>query len=232
MAQVSVSLHISGKSFVSGEQILAPLQLSVASGEFLCVLGPSGCGKSTLLNILAGITQPDDFISHDIPSQHRIGYVFQEPRLMPWLTAIGNILLVQNTSPSPHHIQEAHRWLVHVGLEDKASHYPHQLSGGQQRRVALARAFFNQPSLLLMDEPFTSLDAALARQLQELTLALWQKNNTTIVFVTHQLEEALLLGQRVILFGGNPTGIIHDQKTQHSKEIRQRYHEFYAHPTS
>ena len=100
---MSVSLHISGKSFVSGEQILAPLQLSVASGEFLCVLGPSGCGKSTLLNILAGITQPDDFISHDIPSQHRIGYVFQEPRLMPWLTAIGNILLVQNTSPSPHH---------------------------------------------------------------------------------------------------------------------------------
>jgi ABC-type nitrate/sulfonate/bicarbonate transport system ATPase subunit len=186
---------------------LANLAFTVPSGQFLCIIGPSGCGKTTLLSIVAGLDR--DFVGTvGRAAQTRIGFVFQTPRLMPWLSARDNVRLALD--PPPGNEGRAEALLREMNLGKELDAYPGHLSGGQQRRVALARAFVNDPQLLLLDEPFTSLDAPTAQQLRDLLLALWQRQRPTVVFVTHDLREALSLGDRILFLSAAPGRVVLD----------------------
>ena len=190
---------------------LEGVDLDIAPGEFLCLLGPSGCGKSTLLNLLAGFDFPD---SGEVsvggervtgPGPDR-GVLFQTPRLFPWLTTWQNVLYGPRArgALTPSVKEEAAELLETVGLSDARDAYPHELSGGMRHRAAFARVLINRPGVLLMDEPFGALDAITRTNLQRFLLELWQKRPTTIVFVTHDVEEATLLGDRVAVLSGAP----------------------------
>jgi sulfonate transport system ATP-binding protein len=178
---------------------LTSLDLAVPRGAFLTVVGRSGCGKTTLLRLLSGIARPTDgMLTFDGGRAPRIGYVFQEPRLMPWLDVARNagFGLVRRVAPKEiaRRVNDA---LDLVGLRDFASAMPDQLSGGMAQRVAIARALVLEPELLLLDEPFGALDAFTRRGLQQQLVQIWQRRAPTIVFVTHDVEEAVLLGQMV-----------------------------------
>lgn len=190
----------------AGHLALKNLLLSVARGELVCLLGPSGCGKTTLLNCIAGLDR--DFagtiaLPH-APDQPDpvIGYVFQEPRLLPWLSVRANIELVLSEVQRGCGIVED--MLAATGLEDFAEAYPQKLSLGMERRVALCRAFAVAPDILLMDEPFVSLDEPTARRLRALLVAIWQQRPTTVVFVTHNLREAIELADRIVVLSPAP----------------------------
>jgi ABC-type nitrate/sulfonate/bicarbonate transport system ATPase subunit len=186
---------------------LADLTFTVPSGQFLCIIGPSGCGKTTLLSIVAGLDRDFDG-TVGRTSDSRIGFVFQTPRLMPWLTARDNVRLALDPPLGSEGRAEA--LLREMNLGSQLDSYPNHLSGGQQRRVALARAFVNEPQLLLLDEPFTSLDAPTAQQLRDLLLALWQRHRPTVLFVTHDLREALSLGDRILFLSAAPGRVVLD----------------------
>jgi NitT/TauT family transport system ATP-binding protein len=187
------------------------VDLDIAPGEFRCLLGPSGCGKSTLLNLLAGFELPD---SGEVrvggaavtgPGPDR-GVLFQTPRLFPWLTTWQNVLYGPRArgTLSAAVKDEAADLLETVGLTDARDVYPHELSGGMRHRAALARVLINRPGVLLMDEPFGALDAITRTNLQRFLLELWQRRRTTIVFVTHDVEEATLLGDQVAVLTEAP----------------------------
>jgi len=184
---------------------LKDLHLSVAAGEFVCVLGPSGCGKTTLLNIVAGLECDYEgqvsFPDSDKRGPH-IGYVFQQPRLLPWRTVEQNLRLVLRPTQAAATIM--HELLTATGLWDFRHAYPERLSLGMSRRVALARAFAVEPTLLLLDEPFVSLDEATADRLRQLLLNIWQQRPATVLFVTHDSREAAMLADRVILMTPSP----------------------------
>lgn len=190
---------------------LAGLSLQVAAGEFVALVGPSGCGKTTLLNIVAGL---DHDFAGDVQlaprpdgQPARVGYVFQEPRLLPWRTVYDNIALVL----PPHRAGAVVRDLLQaVGLPKAQDLYPPQLSVGMSRRVAIARAFAIEPDLLLMDEPFVSLDHDTVEQLRDLLLKLWHARPTTVLFVTHDMREALVLADRLVLLSGTPGRVLAD----------------------
>ncbi|MBW8485593.1 ABC transporter ATP-binding protein [Actinomadura parmotrematis] len=197
----------------AGRTALDGVSLDVAPGEFLCLLGPSGCGKSTLLNILAGFTPAD---SGEVlvggepvrgPGPDR-GVLFQTPTLFPWLTTWQNVLYGPKArgAHTPEVEREAAALLETVGLADARDAYPHELSGGMRHRAAFARVLINRPRVLLMDEPFGALDAITRATMQRFLLELWQEHRTTIVFVTHDVEEATLLGDRVAVLSGPPGG--------------------------
>ncbi len=185
---------------------LRDIRLTVAPGEFLCLLGPSGCGKTTLLNIVAGLDR--DFEgSISLPVDPRrgapvLGYVFQKPRLLPWRTVGENIDLV--LSPAQRRSGIVDELLRATGLLDFRHTYPERLSVGMTRRVALARAFALEPSLLLMDEPFVSLDEATAERLRELLLDIWSRQPTTVLFVSHDTREVVRLADRVVMLTASP----------------------------
>jgi len=194
--------------------IFKNLTLKIPKGEFTCIFGPSGCGKTTLLNIISGLDNEYngkvDFNNKSLKSkENKIGYMFQSPRLFPWLTAIENIRFPIKKKNS---LSNARLLLKMVGLEKFENSYPHKLSGGMQRRVSLARAFSTNPDLLLLDEPFISLDKKIADQLRNLLINLWKKNRPTIVFVTHDLDEAISLSDRIIFISKLPSKIILDYK--------------------
>lgn len=194
------------KSYPGGHCAIAGLSLQAAAGEFVAVVGPSGAGKSTLLKILAGLdTQFEGRVQCAAPEHTRL--VFQEPRLMPWLTVLDNLLLVlpERTAASR---QRARELLDQVGLTHAAGLFVHQLSGGMQRRVALARAFITRPQLLLLDEPFQSLDAPTAAELRQQLLRLWQHSGCCVLMVTHQLEEAVALADRVVFLSASPARML------------------------
>ncbi|NMG74182.1 ABC transporter ATP-binding protein [Aromatoleum diolicum] len=187
---------------------LAGLELCAAPGEFVCVVGPSGCGKSTLLNAVGGL-------DHDVDGRMRIGapgashetgFMFQDPRLMPWLTVLDNVLLVGGQSPEAR--ERAINLLRAMELGDVMHAYPGRLSGGMQRRVALARAFVIEPAVLLMDEPFVSLDVPTANRLRGMLVELWQRCRSTVLFVTHDLREALSLADRVCFLSPAPGHVV------------------------
>jgi NitT/TauT family transport system ATP-binding protein len=189
---------------------LAGLRLQVRAGEFVCVVGPSGCGKSTLLNVVGGL---DGEVEGRVtfagrPPGAGIGFMFQEPRLMPWLTVLENVLLVAGEDPAAP--ARARALLQAMELGDVLDAYPGRLSGGMQRRVALARAFVIEPGLLLMDEPFVSLDAPTADRLRTMLVALWERRRSTVLFVTHDLREALALGDRVCFLSAAPGTVVLD----------------------
>lgn len=195
------------------EQVLNNLDLSVKEGEFVSVIGPSGTGKTTLLNIIGGLDQDyngevffNDRLSHELTLPINRSYMFQEPRLMPWLSVEENIKLVMNKEQLGENIIKK---LIHdVELDDYSSAYPSALSGGMQRRVALARAFSINPELLLMDEPFVSLDSPAANRLRDYLMKIWVKMKPTVIFVTHDLREAILLSDRLVFLSNKPATVI------------------------
>jgi NitT/TauT family transport system ATP-binding protein len=212
-----------GKAFERGGRrttALAGVNLTVARGQLVCLLGPSGCGKSTLLNILAGILPYEEgscvVNGHPVkgPSAER-GMMFQSPMLFPWLTTRQNVAFGPKAqrrrgAKSLATSQEIEQILVTVGLGGFEDAYPKELSGGMRHRAAFARAIISRPSVLLMDEPFGALDALTRARMQEFLLDMWERFRTTIVFVTHDIEEAILLGDRVCIMGGKPAGIVED----------------------
>ena len=184
---------------------LRDLRFSVKPGEFVCVLGPSGCGKTTLLNIIAGLDSDFSGQVNGGGDPNRggpiIGYVFQTPRLLPWRTVAENIQLVLRPGQNTGIVDEL---LAMTGLSDFRDTYPERLSVGMSRRVALVRAFAVEPDLLLMDEPFVSLDEATAQKLRLMLLDIWQRRPTTVIFVTHDTREAVLLADRIIRLTASP----------------------------
>jgi ABC-type nitrate/sulfonate/bicarbonate transport system ATPase subunit len=198
-----LNVRIDNKQFANGSCAIRNLQLQAGAGEFVAVIGPSGAGKSTLLKIISGLdTQFEGAVQ--LPAQSRLGFMFQEPRLMPWLTVAQNLALV-NPAMTGALLQSS---LEQVGLGQCAQLFPGQLSGGMQRRVALLRAFSVSPQLLLMDEPFQSLDAPTAEQLRSLLMELWQQTRPTVLFVTHNLSEALSLADRVLFLSPGPASVV------------------------
>jgi len=192
---------------------------SVEKGEFVALLGPSGCGKSTLLMMIAGLESVTDgqVLAGGTPitePRAEIGIVFQDPTLLPWKTALQNILFpieMMHRSRAAH-LDRATELLRLVGLLDAANKRPGQLSGGMKQRVSLCRALIADPSILLMDEPFSALDAITRDDMNIVLLALWERYRKTVLFVTHSIREAALLSDRVLIMGGSPSTIIADIK--------------------
>jgi NitT/TauT family transport system ATP-binding protein len=199
-----IQININNKTYPTATQpSIANLQLSLNSNEFICLVGPSGCGKTTLLNIIAGLD--NDYNGEILVGQQhthpKIGYIFQNPRLLPWRTVRENIELVLSEHQSPDVIDA----LLEVMQLTQAQHvYPERLSLGMSRRVSIIRAFAIDPEVLLMDEPFVSLDAPTARQVRELLVKLWQQRPHTVLFVTHDLREAIALADRLIFLSASP----------------------------
>jgi NitT/TauT family transport system ATP-binding protein len=200
-----------------GRPVLRNFDLTVEEGEFVCVLGQSGCGKTTLLKLLAGLIRADsggvliDGVPVSGPGSER-SMVFQNYGLFPWRTVLGNVefgLEIRGVSKSSRR-EIALREIERLGLSGFERHYPTQLSGGMQQRVALARAFTKDPRLLLMDEPFAAVDLQTREYLQDELLKIWESIRTTVVFVTHSLDEAVYLGDRVVVLGPRGTGIRSD----------------------
>jgi NitT/TauT family transport system ATP-binding protein len=191
------------------------VKLDVAPGEFVCVLGPSGCGKSTILNVIAGFITPQsghariDGTTINGPGADR-GVVFQQATLFPWKTVLANIAYGPLVAGHGHAEAEklARHFMAMVGLTAFADYYPQALSGGMQQRVGIARALANSPNVLLMDEPFGSLDAQTRTMMQEVLLGIWEELHTTVLFVTHDIEEALFLADRVVVMSASPGRII------------------------
>jgi NitT/TauT family transport system ATP-binding protein len=192
------------------------VSLQVRPREFVCVVGPSGCGKTTLLRLIDGLIEPDsgeilmDGRHAPKPGAH-MGFVFQSFRLLPWRTVTHNVefpLEVQNV-PRAERKRRAEQYLGLVGLKNFEDSYPHELSGGMQQRVGLARALALEPEALLMDEPFAALDAQTREVLQIELSRIWDQTNIAVVFVTHSLDEALFLADRIVLMGPRP-GSVHE----------------------
>ena len=190
---------------------LADVDLTVEPGEFLTIVGPSGCGKSTVLDLISGLSVPAagsvtiDGTEVTEPGLDR-GVVFQQYTLLPWRTARGNIEFALEAAGvrREQRRRTAAEFLELVGLTEFANRYPHELSGGMKQRVAIARSLSYQPEVLLMDEPFGALDAQTRERLQEELLGIWERTGTTVVFITHDIDEAVFLGQRVAVMSGRP----------------------------
>jgi NitT/TauT family transport system ATP-binding protein len=192
---------------------LGPLDLEVREGEFVCIVGPSGCGKSTFLRSVAGLVAPSEGEIEVLlrrPRRTAIAMVFQDYGIYPWLTVAKNVafgLRLDRVGRAETRGRVA-GWLERLGLTEFANAYPSTLSGGMRQRVAIARALAVEPELLLMDEPFAALDAQLREVLQDQLLQLWQDDRRTVLFVTHSLEEALVLADRVVVLSARPGRIV------------------------
>jgi NitT/TauT family transport system ATP-binding protein len=185
----------------SPTRALDGIDLSIRGHTFVSLVGPSGCGKSTLLNILSGVEAPSSgriTVTSDEGDPARFGYVFQDPRLLPWRTVMKNLLFVHRERGEEAR-RRALQYLEMVGLEHTADMYPAQLSGGMQQRVGIARAFSVDPDLLLMDEPFSHLDAITARSLRDQLQEIWNRTEKTVLFVTHDVMEAVQLSENIIV---------------------------------
>lgn len=197
----------------SETRALADISFRVEDHEFVCIVGPSGCGKSTLLKIIAGLTEPTSGeIDFDQPAPEdgiRCGMVFQEPALFPWMNVVENAafgLEVQGT-PRREARRRARQYFDQIGLSEFHSNFPSELSGGMLQRVSIVRAILADPQILLMDEPFGALDAQTRIVLQEELLRIWKLYKKTVLYVTHDIEEALLLADRVIVLSGRPAHV-------------------------
>ncbi|GLR84598.1 ABC transporter ATP-binding protein [Bradyrhizobium iriomotense] len=202
------------KVFANGTRALAPIDLTIAEGEFLTLIGPSGCGKSTLLKLIANLIQPSDgrilWWRGDFgqvgQGDRSLAFVFQEPTLMPWARVETNVRLPLDLAGVPRgkadpRVSDA---IARVGLSAFARHYPRQLSGGMKMRVSIARALATDPNLLLMDEPFGALDEFSRNKLDDDLVKLWWERKLTTVFVTHSIYEAVFLSTRIVVLAANP----------------------------
>ena len=222
-------------------KVLEDMTFGVNEAEILCVLGPSGCGKSTILNLISGLITPNS--GKVINKANKIGYVFQEDRLIPWKTVYENIQIV-----SDHKEKPGRRWnsrtknqptqslsgkssdkiyelISYVGLEGFEGKYPKELSGGMRQRCAIARAFNYESDLLLMDEPFKSLDYNLRINMIHHLTNIWEKAKNSIIFVTHEIDEALLLGNRIMVLSNRPTSVLKTftiDRTQRERKLSSK----------
>ena len=208
-------IALAGVSKVYGKDVVAMDQLSmeVRSNEIVCLLGPSGCGKSTVLNLIAGfefstaglVTLDGEPVQKPGPDR---GVVFQEHALFPWLTILQNIgfgrKLRNGQEDEAHYRESVHRYIDWMGLKGFEHRYPKELSGGMRQRAALARVLVNEPKVLLMDEPFAALDAQTRLSMQMLLLNVWERLRTTILFITHDIDEAVFLGDRIYVMTARP----------------------------
>lgn len=202
-------VSVSGLSIAFGAtRALERVSLAVNDGEFVSIVGPSGCGKSTMLNVIAGLLAPAEGSTHvaGIDGQgagSRIGYMFQKDTLLPWATALENVCLPMDVKGSRDG-HKARALMQLVDLTGFEAHYPNQLSGGMRKRVQLARLLAQDPDVLLMDEPFGALDAQTRLIIQEEFLKIWERQRKTVLFVTHDLQEAIALSDRVVLISARP----------------------------
>jgi NitT/TauT family transport system ATP-binding protein/taurine transport system ATP-binding protein len=204
---------------------LTEINLAIQQGDFVCVVGPSGCGKTTLLQIIAGFLFPTDgqaLIDDRLiigPDADR-GVVFQQPALYPWLSVTENVgfgLKVRGVD-GERRTERVGRFLRMVGLEHFQKHPPYELSGGMQQRAAIARVLVNEPRIMLMDEPFGALDALTREHMQEELLKIWRATRTTVLFITHSVEEAVYLGTRVLVMSPRPGRIVADVEVGFSRQ--------------
>ncbi|HEX5212377.1 MAG TPA: ABC transporter ATP-binding protein [Pseudolabrys sp.] len=207
-----VSLRDVGKTFDSGTVALGGLTFDVRAGEFVSLLGPSGCGKSTALRIIAGLSAPSAGRVDWPGGAGQIGFVFQEPTLMPWADVAANVRLPLKLAQAadPRSRAAALHALAHVGLADAARAYPRELSGGMKMRASIARALVTDPHLLLMDEPFAALDEITRFKLNNDLLTLWQAAQRTVIFVTHSVFESVYLSQRIVVMTPRPGRVFAD----------------------
>lgn len=212
LKQVSIAFDLKDRGRF---EAVAATDLAVGDGEFLSIVGPTGCGKSTLLNAAAGLLQPStgtvEIFGQDLKGINRqAGYLFQQDSLMPWKTVIENVAIgleIAGTK-SAEARRVALEWLERVGLAAFADRYPQMLSGGQRKRVGLAQVLIRNPRLLLMDEPFGPLDAQTRLIMGDLLLKLWSENRKAVMFVTHDLDEAIALSDRVVIMSAGPRSSI------------------------
>jgi ABC-type nitrate/sulfonate/bicarbonate transport system ATPase subunit len=211
---VKDKIHVAVTQRFNGLTVFDRLEFSVRENEFLCVLGKSGCGKTTLANLLTGLipaTQGGVTIDGELvnPKRHELAFVFQEPSLWPWRNVRDNVGIGVEIRRVPP--DEARRRLDEmielVGLQDFEDYYPYQISGGMKQRVAIARAFAVDADLILMDEPFAALDAQTRQAMQAEVLRVWESRKHTVVFITHSLEEAIYLAERIIVLSDKPATI-------------------------
>jgi len=231
MSRIEIDIHSKTYPSRAGarpHQAITGLRLTLQENEFVCLVGPSGCGKTTLLNLIAGLDQDyEGRIDFNLPAPPVLGYMFQEPRLLPWRTVRQNLALALPPARDPATIDEL---LDMTGLTPFQHVYPQRLSLGMSRRVALARAFSLEPHLLLMDEPFVSLDAQTADRMRALLVHVWQLRPHSVLFVTHDLREAITLADRIVFLTPPPSrvrkeiilSIPRDQRTPEQVEITLR----------
>lgn len=214
---VNIDLSIEQKHYGQSDQlVLKSVFCSIPSGQFVALVGPSGTGKTTLLNMIAGL-EVGEVNSVMVGGQCvqenkgcKVGYIFQQPRLMPWMTVTENLKLIVPDAT----LDQVEDMLLAVGLEKQGSRYPRQLSGGMQKRVSIARAFLTQPDLLLLDEPFVSLDLPTAAHLRNMLESLWLKHRPTVVFVSHDLDEAICLADRILFLSSPPGSLLLDHTVE------------------
>ncbi len=191
--------------------VLSQIDLSFPRGSFLVIVGPTGCGKSTILNLIAGLLAPSaGRVKVAVGAKPAMAYLFQQDTLLPWRTAIDNVavpLLLRGVKAREAR-ERARDWLGRVGLADFTNFYPAKMSGGMRKRTALAQALIYQPQILLMDEPFAALDAQTRTYMQDMLLELWQELGQTVVFVTHDLEEAIALADEVVVMSAGPASTV------------------------
>ncbi|SDT97218.1 sulfonate transport system ATP-binding protein [Verrucomicrobium sp. GAS474] len=217
-----LELHSLSRRFGSGDTRagLGTVSLRIDEGEIVALIGPSGCGKSTLLRLLAGLEEPSTgralWRGHEItrtrPRHGEIGVVFQEPRLLPWFTVRQNVRFGLGPKPQPGEEPLVDEVLERVGLTRFAAAMPKELSGGMAQRVGIARALVSRPSLVLLDEPFSALDALNRLRLQNHFLTLWEGTGRTLLLVTHDIDEALLFASRILVLSGSPGEIVADYR--------------------
>ena len=207
LEHLTIAFEVGGDTFTA----IADVSLPIRAGEFVSIVGPTGSGKSTILNAAAGLLPPSagTVVVFGEPLQglnRHAGYLFQSDALMPWKTALDNVAVVLEIAGHKRNLarERAMTWLSRVGLERFGSRYPHELSGGMRKRVALAQMLVRDPPILLMDEPFSALDIQTRAEMENELLALWQEDRKSVVFITHDLEEAIALSDRVVVLSAGP----------------------------
>ena len=231
LVSASISVNIKKKVFkdtnkkIPDHVAIENLFLKIPKAEFCTLIGPSGCGKTTLLNLISGIDKSlegtIDFEGKKNINAIKLAYMFQSPRLLPWLNVLENVEIILDKEQKKNN--RAKDILQIMGLEKFLFYYPQKLSGGMQRRVALARSFASKPELFILDEPFVSLDEPAANSLREMLLNLWTKEPTTIIFITHDLKEAIYLSDRIIFLSKPPAKVLKEKRI-----LLKRPRDFYS----